>query len=234
MAPLSAESTVMVTGASGGLGSRIVAEITSSPQLTAAYHGIYTVRDSSKATALTYALKQSSHHHEVVSLDLEKLDHVRDLAADINKRVARGDIPRISALVLNAGYLELGKQSWLENGLDATWVVNYLSQWLLTLLLLQSMDRNQGRIVVLGSHIHDPHDDFNKGLMGGHYDDDKWKTILGDDIEPIAKGTWSPCGEGTAEHAGLRRYGASKLCLAMMMYDSRQKMMKHVRTNFHF
>lgn len=54
--------------------------------------------------------------------------------------------------------------------------------------------------------------------MGGQFDEEKWKIILGDSIEPVAKGTWSPNGEGPAVLAGLRRYGASKLCLAMMMY----------------
>ncbi|KAI1176640.1 NAD(P)-binding protein [Nemania sp. FL0916] len=228
MATPLAQSTIIVTGAAGGLGSRIAAEIASSPQLAATYHGLYTVREASTATTLINTLKQkletNFHHHEVVALDLERLDHVRDLAGNINKRVAEGDIPRIRALVLSAGYLELDKQSWLENGLDTTWVVNYLSQWLLTLLLLQSMDPKNGRIVVLGSHSHDPHDAFNQGSMGGQYDEERWKTILGNSIEAVANGTWSPSDESTAVHAGLRRYGASKLCLAMMIGELQQRL----------
>ncbi|KAI1736454.1 NAD(P)-binding protein [Xylaria scruposa] len=228
MAGTSAQSTILVTGAAGGLGSCIASEITSSAGLAATHHGLYAVRDPLKATALIHALKQkrgaSFHHHEIIPLNLEKLDQVRDLAADINKRVAEGEIPRIGAIVLNAGYLELKEQSWLENGLDMTWTVNYLSQWLLTLLLLQSMDQQKGRIVVLGSHIHDPYDDFNYGSMGGQYDDERWKTILGDSIDTISKGTWSARGEGTAAHAGLRRYGASKLCLAMMIGELQQRL----------
>ncbi|KAI1864976.1 uncharacterized protein JN550_008522 [Neoarthrinium moseri] len=160
MEPSSVQGVIVVTGAAGGLGSCIAAEIASSPQLAATYRGIYAVRNPSQTTALSYALDQgrqrtTPHPHEIVSLDLEQFDSVRALATDLNQRVATGNIPRIRALVLSAGYLELENQRWLGNGLDATWTVNYLSQWLLTLLLLQSMDRENGRIVVLGSHTHE-------------------------------------------------------------------------------
>lgn len=33
---------------------------------------------------------------------------------------------------------------------------NYLGRWLLTLMLLQGLDRRDGRIVVVGSESHDP------------------------------------------------------------------------------
>lgn len=150
----------MVTGASGGLGSAIAAEIASSPQLAAAYHGVYAVRDPPQAVALTRALQPKSktaltHSHEIVPLDLERFDSVRALAASINQRVAEGRMPRIRALVLGAGYLELDRQTWVQGGLDTSWKVNYLSHWLLTLLLLQSVDRENGRIVVIGSHMHE-------------------------------------------------------------------------------
>ncbi|KAI1765018.1 NAD(P)-binding protein [Hypoxylon sp. FL1150] len=219
---------IVVTGAAGGLGSAIAAEIASSPDLAPAYHGIYAVRDPSQATALTRALQQGQRAHyrpyEIVRLNLEQLDSVRALAENINERVAKGDIPKIHALVLNAGYLELEKQTWVEGGLDASWTVNYLSHWLLVLLLLGSMDREKGRIVVLGSHTHDPYDKFNKGSMGGQFDDEKWTTILGDSIEPLAKGTWSPNDGSPPELAGLRRYGAAKLCLIMMIGELQDRL----------
>ncbi|KAI1324024.1 NAD(P)-binding protein [Xylariaceae sp. FL0255] len=215
--------TIVVTGAAGGLGCCIAAEISSSPQLGANHYGLYAVRNPSRTTSLINSLNQtrsySSHVYDIVSLDLESLDSVRALATDINNRVAKGDIPRIRALVLNAGYLELGTQSWLENGLDATWAVNYLSQWLLTLLLLQSIDREKGR-----TYLSNPYDDFNKGSQGGQYDDEKWKTMLSGGIEQIATGNWSPCGEGNPVHAGLRRYGAAKLCLAMMIGELQERL----------
>ena len=76
----------------------------------------------------------------------------------INKcqtRVSTGQIPPIRTLILNAGYLDFGKQAWLEDGTDITFAANYLGHWLLTLLLLESMDKVAGRIVIVGSQAYE-------------------------------------------------------------------------------
>ncbi|KAI1413210.1 NAD(P)-binding protein [Hypoxylon sp. FL1857] len=228
MAGNTLEGTIVLTGANGSLGSCIAAKIASSRDLAGRYHGIYAVRDSSSAPALLRALQpkqdSTSHPHDVISLNLEQLESVRKVATNINNRVSKGEIPTIRTLVLNAGYLEHEQQTWVDGGLDATWTVNYLSQWLLTLMLLQSMDRENGRVVVLGSHVHDPYDEFNTGVMGGYYVDDKWKNFLTDSTEPIAKGTWSSSQEDPSWQGGLRRYGASKLCLVMMIGELQQRL----------
>lgn len=158
------KGTFIVTGANGGLGSAIVSQIVSSPQLSASYHGLYMVRNAATAHALDTALaapsspKQdsgvSSHSHEKVSLDLTQLSNVRKVAADINERVAAGTIPRIHALVLNAGYEEYTSQTWTEDGWDLTFAANYLGHWLLTVLLLQSMDPEVGRVLWVSSFAH--------------------------------------------------------------------------------
>lgn len=84
-----AKGTILVTGANGGLGSAIAAQIASSPELSA-YHGIYTVRDATSSPALTSALEHgvSPHPHDVVSLDLTKLNNVRQVAEDIDVSLA--------------------------------------------------------------------------------------------------------------------------------------------------
>lgn len=153
------KGTVILTGSNGDLGRSIAAKITSSHDLATNYHAIYTVRDSSSALPLLSVLKQNPPPaltlHEVVSLNLERLDDVYKFAADINERVSTGNLPPIQALALNAGYLEHEQQSWLKGGLDKTWVINHLSHWLLAMLLLGSMDRENGRLVVLGCHTHE-------------------------------------------------------------------------------
>lgn len=54
--------------------------------------------------------------------------------------------------------------------------------------------------------------------MNGSYKEDKHKKIILDDLERIAKGTWSANeDDSTGWAAGYRRYGASKLCGVMMM-----------------
>lgn len=153
----SPKGTIVLTGANGGIGSAIIDNIIASNELSSWYHGIYTVRDAS-----TTSLRVPSHHgnettmhsHEILSLELSNLENVRKVAADINARVKSGEIPPIRALILNAGYNPLHSQEFTEDGFAMEFMANYLGHWLLVLLLLQSMDRDLGRIVVLGSKAH--------------------------------------------------------------------------------
>lgn len=215
------KGTILITGANGSLGSKMVSQIASTPEL-AAYHGLYAVRDANHAPALRSALaqKQQQHHshkHEIISLDLADLDSVRAVAGTISARVAAGEIPPIRALFLNAGYLEFTAQTWTTpgaGGFDMTFASNYLGHWLLTVLLLGSMDREQGRIVVVGSEAHDPFNPKGKGSYG----EARFREFMRDgSSEAMARGTWSPSAEDPSFNGGFRRYGASKFCQAMMM-----------------
>lgn len=154
----SAKGTIVVTGANGTLGSAMAAKIASSTEF-ASYHGLYTVRDADAATTLRAAIQSGKvsqqHPHDVLSLDLSSLANVREVAAAINARVAAGEIPPIRALILNAGYLEFLEQTWSVDGFDMSFAVNYLGHWLLAMLLLQSMDRESGKIVLLTSEAHE-------------------------------------------------------------------------------
>lgn len=150
-----------VTGANGGLGSAIVKQIATSAELSS-YHGLYTVRSTSTShssgLSATLASANTQHSHDILALDLTTLSSVRDAAKSINARVTAGEIPPIRALVLNAGFQDFGKQQWLDEtkgGWDVTFATNYLGHWLLTLLLLGSMDKERGRIIVIGSQSHE-------------------------------------------------------------------------------
>lgn len=215
------KGTILLTGANGSLGSTMASQIASSPEL-AAYHGIYAVRDAKAAPVLRSALAQhgskdttNPHTHEVISVDLADLSSVRTAAASINARVAAGEIPPIRALILNAGYLEFTSQAWTPDGFDMTFASNYLGHWLLTVLLLQSMDRDAGaRVVVVGSEAHDPHNPKSKRSFDGT----RWVEFMRDgSSEPVARGTWCTSEEDPSYAGGFRRYGASKFCQAMMM-----------------
>lgn len=147
--------SILVTGTNGGLGSAIVKRIANDPELSR-YHGLYTVRDSRNAPVVSSILASTpSHPHELCSLDLTNLDNVRRLARAINAKVDAGALPPIRALILNAGLQDFGNQTWGEDGLDKVFSANYLGHWLLTLLLLQSIDKDSGRIVVIGSESHE-------------------------------------------------------------------------------
>ncbi|KAF3397419.1 WW domain-containing oxidoreductase [Talaromyces pinophilus] len=225
MESTTAKGTIIVTGANGGLGSAITKEIVSKPEFSA-YHGLYLVRDATHADVLHSVLTTSSRHpHEALSIDLADLGSVRKAAEAINLRVLEGKIPQIRALILNAGFQDFNKQTWTKDGFDTTFSVNYLGHWLLTLLLLKSIDRNAGRIVIVGSQAHDPNDRRNDRSKA--FIDDKYNPIIRDkdNFEAIAKGTWSSAIEDTSwGRSGFRRYGAAKLCLTMMMHELQHRM----------
>ncbi|OKL57485.1 hypothetical protein UA08_07053 [Talaromyces atroroseus] len=187
------------------------------------FYGVYTAREVSTASKLQGALAgaSSEHQHDKYSLDLSRLANVRSIARTINKRVAEGSLPPIRALILNAGYQEYTEQYFSENGLDMSFQCNYLSHWLLTLMLLQSLDKAHGRIIVLGSSTHDPNHPANDSI--GMFKDKEWK-ILFHDTHSLAKGTWSSAREYSSSKSGFRRYGAGKLCEIMMIYEFQRRL----------
>ncbi|KAK8063303.1 hypothetical protein PG996_007955 [Apiospora saccharicola] len=221
-----AKGIVILTGANGGLGSAIVKQLADSK--FASFHTVYTVRDANRTPELV-----PDAAHDVVSLDLTDLDNVRQVAKDINARVSAGKIPPIRALILNAGFQDFGKQSWTKQGLDTTFATNHLDHWLLTLLLLKSMDKVTGRIVVLGSQSHDPHDPRNKS--GRAFVDPKYQTIVtdADRFHAIAKGAWSPATEDAGFRGGYRRYGAAKLFQTMMQHELQARLDADPDPNLH-
>ncbi|KAK8124369.1 uncharacterized protein PG998_000128 [Apiospora kogelbergensis] len=222
----SIKESILVTGTNGGLGSAIVKRIASSPELSG-YHGLYTVRDAQRAPVLSTILADApSHSHELCSVDLTDLDSVRHLAKNINAKVAAGTLPPIRALILNAGLQDFGKQSLTEDGLDKVFSANYLGHWLLTLLLLQSMDKDSGRVIILGSESHDPLDSRNSDSKA--FVEERHKTVLTDEatVGEIARGTWNAPNQSTepAFRPAFRRYGAAKLFLVMMVHELQRRL----------
>lgn len=50
-----------------------------------------------------------------------------------------------------------------DDGLEMTWHINYLANFLLSLLLLQSMDKKDGRILLVSSWTHEYIQPFLQG-----------------------------------------------------------------------
>ncbi|KAI1266342.1 NAD(P)-binding protein [Xylariaceae sp. FL1019] len=227
----SPKGSILVTGANGGLGCSIVSHILNESKLSS-YYGLYTVRAPERATAVQSVLqkcKKVSHDYELVSLELTSLASTRKAAEAINAKVAAGEIPLIRALILNAGWQEYFTQTNTEDGFDTAFQSNFLSHFLFTLLLLKSMDKEHGRVVVLGSWSHDTADPRNNvpGLLNP-FVTEKYSQVFKEplDIEPLARGKWSPPDEepdpsnpGYKSNPGYRRYGASKLCEVMFMRE---------------
>ncbi|KAL2685325.1 hypothetical protein Neosp_006422 [[Neocosmospora] mangrovei] len=213
----SSQGTILLTGANGGLGTAIVADILKKPDLASGYTGVYTVRKAATATHLKKVLSSApkAHQHDIVDMDLGSLSSIRKAATEINQRVAGGELPPIRALILNAAYQDHEKITMTDDGYETTWQVNYLANQLLALLLLQSMDKEKGRILIIGSWSHDIDDERNN-TNGEPYKG--WDTLF-PGAEELAKGKWSRPDSGGGWFTGYRRYGASKLCAVMLMHE---------------
>lgn len=214
------KGTVLITGANGGLGTGFVSNLINSPYAST-YRGIYTVRNPSNATSLQQALLKApkSHKHETIALDLSSLSAIRKTASEINTKVASGTWEPIRALILNGAWQEandktLKAQTFTQDGFEGHFAINYLANFLFVLLLLESMDKKHGRILLVSSWSHDPYDSRNNGM--GIYKGDEYKTLWRDP-EVLSKGVEY---KDDGYKAGMRRYGTSKLMLVMFMYVS--------------
>ena len=209
------KGTFIVTGANGGLGAKLVAQFLQSPYAKD-YKGLFTVRNLASADTLkeTLANSPNAHDHEVRALDLGTLASVRTAAKDLNQQVASRTIPPIRAIVLNAALQHVKGMRSTDDGLEANFAVNYLSNFLFTNLILQSMDPSMGRIVIVSSWIHDPSYYMNSSFIT----DEKHKTVIPEGGPQALAKPLSNDAEGDEYKAGMRRYGMSKTLMVMFMY----------------
>jgi NAD(P)-dependent dehydrogenase (short-subunit alcohol dehydrogenase family) len=217
------KGTIILTGANGGLGCAFVDEFIKTPHAEL-YRAIYTARDPLTAHNLQAVLKSASrtHSYEVSAVDLGVLESVRSFATLVNSRVADGSLQPIRALVLNAAGIFPGKPEFTTDGIEATFAVNYLANFLLVLLLLQSMDPKHGRIIFIGSKAHDP----TKNTWAFS---ERQPKILFTDVERLALGK-ETFGEEDAWLLGYKRYGMSKVLMNMFMFAPNSPTVKSIIT----
>jgi NAD(P)-dependent dehydrogenase (short-subunit alcohol dehydrogenase family) len=137
-----AEATILVTGATDGLGRRVAQEL-AAKGATVLLHG----RSPERLEATLEELRSQTGSEKVNSYlaDLFSLAAVRHLAERIFSEHDRLDV-----LVNNAGLIspERGES---EEGCELTFAVNYLSHFLLTRLLLPLLkDSAPARIAGFG------------------------------------------------------------------------------------
>jgi NAD(P)-dependent dehydrogenase (short-subunit alcohol dehydrogenase family) len=125
------EQTILVTGSTDGHGRRVAEELVKLGA-TVLVHG----RDPDKVERVTSEIGASRG----LTADLSKLDDVGALA---------GEIDELDTLVNNAGIVIPERQESAE-GYELTFAVNYLSHFLLTVLLLPKL-REPARIVNVSS-----------------------------------------------------------------------------------
>ena len=148
------EKVCVVTGANSGIGKVIATELA-----RMGANVVMVCRDPVKAEAAKKEIVSETGNQsvELMIADFSSLAEVRKLADDFKKVH-----PMIHILVNNAGLI-LGKRIVTPDGLESTFVVNYLSHFLLTYLLLDTLKASApSRIVNVSSSAHyQGHMDFD-------------------------------------------------------------------------
>ena len=155
-----AEATILVTGATDGLGRRVAQEL-AAKGATVLLHG----RSPERLEATLEELRGQTSSQKVGSYlaDLSSLAAVRDLADRIVSEYDRLDV-----LVNNAGMI-VQERKESDEGYELTFAINYLSHFLLTRLLMPLLKKSgPARIVNVASAGQSPVDFSNLMLERGY------------------------------------------------------------------
>lgn len=136
----------MVTGANSGMG-----KVTATALARMGAHVVITCRNQAKTEQARAAIMQEAPNSEITGLwgDLSSQAQVRQLAERFKSQFSTLDV-----LVNNAGMLD-AERTVTEDGVERTFAVNHLAPFLLTHLLLESLQRaEQGRVVTVASDVH--------------------------------------------------------------------------------
>ena len=156
-----AEATILVTGATDGLGKHVAREL-AAKGTTVLVHG----RSPERLEATLEELRGQTSSQKVGSYlaDLSSLAAVRDLADRI-----LSEYDRLDVLVNNAGII-VQERKESEDGYELTFAVNYLSHFLLTSLLLPLLKGSApARVVNVASAGQSPID-FDDPMLERGYD----------------------------------------------------------------
>ncbi|MDW5596777.1 SDR family NAD(P)-dependent oxidoreductase [Conexibacter stalactiti] len=186
------ERTVVVTGATSGLGRAAAAQLVREPGVTVVVAARDAARGERAAAELTRAAAARASGRAIpLPLDLASLDSVRAFPAALDG--AR--LPPLHALVANAGIQYTDRRHTTADGFEATFATNHLGHFLLIRLLLDRLAVD-GRVVLVSSRTHKP-----QRLRNGGFPPPRWADAR----------TLATPGEGSGQVA----YSTSKLANAM-------------------
>lgn len=132
------QNTIVITGANRGIGRGIAYTLANTGA-----NIILACRNTTHANETAKAIMEKSKNPniEVRKLDLASFESIRDFVNGIQKEKIE-----ISTLINNAGVLCDSYQKTVD-GYETTIQVNYISQFLLTRLLIPSIRNNNGQVI---------------------------------------------------------------------------------------
>jgi NAD(P)-dependent dehydrogenase (short-subunit alcohol dehydrogenase family) len=136
----------VVTGANSGIGKE-----TARGLAQRGYTVVLACRDSARADAARDELSAATGNPSIstMRLDLASITSIDGFVIELRQRFGRLDL-----LVNNAGVL-WRRRTLIENGLEATFAVNHLGHFALTLGLLELLEQNApSRVVMVSSKLH--------------------------------------------------------------------------------
>jgi len=136
----------LITGATEGIGRATAIELAGR-----GFTVVIAARNEAKAKAVVKDIESITGRcdADVITADLRSLAEVRALAETFNSRY-----PRLDVLINNTGIFSQAR-IMTDDGFEATYQVNYLSQFYLTHLLLDALKAaDRGRIINLSSSVY--------------------------------------------------------------------------------
>lgn len=167
--------TVVVTGATSGLGRAAASLLAADPALTV----VVAARDAARGAAAAEALGAVS-----LPLDLADLASVRAFPGVL----AHASLPPLHAVVANAGIQFRDRRHASADGIEATFATNHLGHFALLRGLLDQV-RDDGRIVIVASATHKARRVRNLGFPPPHWDSPRVLARPGDGSGQVAYAT---------------------------------------------
>lgn len=155
--------TILISGSTDGIGLQTAEDL-----LKLGFKVIIHGRNETRVLATKERLIRQTGKEENIETvwgDLASFAEVKKLADSINEK-----FPKLDVLINNAGvFLPFLKLT--EDGFEATFQINHLSHFLLTLLLLKKFPEGEGRIINVSSMAHSSMPIDYENLKGEkHYD----------------------------------------------------------------
>ncbi len=146
----SPETTVVVTGATSGLGRAAAEALVRAPHLTV----VVAARDPRRGERVAAELNEAAiatARAVALPLDLASLDSVRAFPGALD----RAGLPPLRAVAANAGMQRTDRRHVTADGFEETFGTNHLGHFLLIRLLLERLI-DHGRVVIVSSGTHKP------------------------------------------------------------------------------